>query len=121
MADSRMIIEDGIIAWFDGPEWDKVVQDEFESKAPNIEADARANAIWEDQTGAARAGLTATVQNDEGFVTLSLAHTVDYGIWLETIQSGRFAIIMSTLEQHYGPLFKDAAQAAFRARRGRNV
>lgn len=121
MADSRMIIEDGVIAWFEGPEWDEVVKDVFDRRRSDVEDYARGNAIWEDQTGAARAGLTAETENDQGFITLTLFHTVEYGVWLETIQSGRFAIIQRTLEANYGPIFNEAAEAAFRARRGRNV
>lgn len=63
-----------------------------------VEAYAQSNAPWADQTGAARAGLTASVDVDGGEVVLELAHSVDYGYWLEVIQDGTFAIIMPTLE-----------------------
>lgn len=46
----------------------------------------------------ARAGLGTDVYRDGLNVELVLFHTVDYGLWLETIQSGRFATIMPTLE-----------------------
>lgn len=63
-----------------------------------IETYARYNAPWADRSGMARSGLTASVDMEAGVVVLELAHTVDYGIWLELIQDGRFAIIMPTLE-----------------------
>lgn len=59
---------------------------------------AKANAPWEDRTGDARAGLNVDVQSDGDSILMSLYHTVDYGLWLEVIQSGNFAIIMPTLE-----------------------
>jgi hypothetical protein len=66
--------------------------------AEQLENYARFNAPWSDDTGAARAGLTAGVSIENGEVVIELAHTVDYGIWLETIQDGQFAIIMPTIE-----------------------
>lgn len=59
---------------------------------------ARANAPWEDRTGDARAGLNVSVDSDGDSIIMQLFHTVDYGLWLEVIQSGRFAIIMPTLQ-----------------------
>lgn len=59
---------------------------------------ARANAPWEDRTGDARAGLNVSVDSDGDSIVMQLFHTVDYGLWLEVIQSGRFAIIMPTLQ-----------------------
>lgn len=70
----------------------------MESGKERIESYAKFNAPWEDRTGAARDGLTASVDEDDGFIVLELAHTVDYGVWLETIEDGTFAIIMPTLE-----------------------
>lgn len=97
---SGMIIFDGI-----GPVLDVLVAttadnvlDEMERGREEIEWTAQANAPWSDITGAARQGLVADVYNDWGVIVIELAHSVDYGIWLELIQEGRFAIIMPTLE-----------------------
>jgi hypothetical protein len=65
---------------------------------------AKTNAPWEDRTGAARAGLDVAVQQDVEAIIIQLYHTVDYGLWLEVIQNGRFAIIMPTLERFAGPV-----------------
>jgi hypothetical protein len=116
-----MIIEDGIMAWFDGPEWDEVTLEVFQRLAPQVQQAAQANAIWEDQTGAARAGLVAGSFNDGGIITMALAHSVDYGVWLETIQNGRFAIIMRTLEEHAKMIAEETARAVAAARKGRNL
>jgi hypothetical protein len=60
---------------------------------------ARDNAPWEDQSGDARRGLTASVVADDEEMTLTLQHTVEYGIWLEIRWGGRYAIIVPTIEQ----------------------
>jgi hypothetical protein len=77
----------------------EAVQNRLLTEAENMEAYAQENAPWADRTGEARAGLTAEVDADRGNVYVSLFHTVEYGRWLETIQAGRFAIIMPTIEQ----------------------
>ena len=66
--------------------------------ASEVEAYAKANAPWSDRTGAARQGLTADVYEEFGEIVLELSHSVEYGVWLELIQNGNFAIIMPTLE-----------------------
>lgn len=67
---------------------------------------AQANAPWNDRSGLARSGLDTDVYEESGTVNLVLFHTVDYGLWLEVIQSGRFAIIMPTLEALAPEIFK---------------
>jgi hypothetical protein len=74
------------------------VMDAMEDGKEEVEQYARDNAPWADRTGQARNGLIASVYEDSGEIVLELAHTVDYGEWLELIQDGRFAIIMPTLE-----------------------
>ena len=71
----------------------------------DVEGYAQANAPWDDRTGEARANLTAEVTTEGDSVLLILSHGVDYGQWLETIQSGRLAIIMPTLEHFAAQIF----------------
>lgn len=66
---------------------------------------AKDNAPWEDRTGDARAGLDIDVDRTDLDIIIELFHTVDYGLWLEVIQSGRFATIMPTLERYSHELF----------------
>jgi hypothetical protein len=73
-----------------------------------VELYARSNAPWSDITGMARQGLTASVYQDGGEIVLELAHTEEYGYWLEVIQDGRFAIIMPTLETLAPEIIRDA-------------
>lgn len=60
-------------------------------------------APWTDRTGAARGGLNGTVSHSGsgpiGFKrhSITFAHGVDYGIWLEVANSGKFQIIMPTV------------------------
>lgn len=84
------------------------VAEAMQQGAEEIEAYARFNAPWTDQTGAARDGLTATVRVEGGQVILELSHTVEYGIWLELIQNGAYAIIMPTLEVLGPKVIQDA-------------
>lgn len=116
-----MTIRDGIIAWFDGPEWDDVALKAMKEAEDRILSFAKANAPWADRTGLARERLTTYTSNDDGTIILELYHGVDYGLWLETIQSGRFATIMPTLES-YAPFAFSMVTAAVRsARRGSNL
>lgn len=71
---------------------------------PVIEEQAKTNRPWNDQTGNAVQGLRAWVDDTDpdAIVILYLKHSVDYGVFLELKNSGRYAIIMPTLEQHYG-------------------
>lgn len=84
---------------------DKVIRT-LEDLASEIKAYAQDNAPWTDRTGEARAGLDTSVDREGDDVVLELFHTVDYGQWLETIQSGRFAIIMPTLEVYADQVFE---------------
>lgn len=68
----------------------------FDLLAPRAEAYAKANAPWTDRTALARASLTATVDVDGRTVALTVAHGVSYGIYLETMQDGRFAVVEPT-------------------------
>lgn len=115
----NVLIDDGIIVWFDGPEWDDVARQVFEQARGEVEEYARSNAPWEDRTGAARAGLTAEVSSSAGDVVMTLGHTVEYGLWLEVIQNGKFATIMPTLEVKAPQVISDAVDAIARARNGR--
>jgi hypothetical protein len=61
---------------------------------------AKSNAPWQDRTGDARRLLDVDVSQDAEAITIQLYHQVDYGLWLEVIHDGEFAIIMPTL-QHF--------------------
>jgi len=117
---SSFLIDDGIIVWFDGPEWDDVATKVFQDAADDVKSTAQTDAPWADRTGEARKGIDTDVAESKGDIVLTLFHTVDYGLWLEVIQSGRFATIMPTLEQKAPVILARAVDEISKARQGRN-
>jgi hypothetical protein len=87
-----------------------LAEEVLDDLSKDVEEYAKANAPWQDRTGAARLGLTSDVYREEDTIVLQLYHIVDYGVWLETIQGGRFAIIMPTLE-HFSKEAMDRCHA----------
>ena len=84
-----------------------------EKLAEDMVAYAQENAPWEDRTGNARAGLQSyVVWTGETQFTIFLSHGEDiyYGVWLEVMQGGRFAILVPTLE-HFAPQFSGYVRA----------
>lgn len=76
-------------------------------KAANSFADSitqwmKDSAPWEDVTGDARSRLTTTYEKSGDLYTFTLSHGVDYGYFLETMQSGKFSILTPALAQ-FGP------------------
>lgn len=71
---------------------------------------ARATAPWRDQTGNARNGLNAQAFSDGGSKGIVLSHAVEYGIYLETMQGGKYRVIMPTLEKMLPQVLKSAGQ-----------
>lgn len=113
MPKAGMVVVDTI-----GPNLDRLafgatagVMAHFETAAAEVEAYAKANAPWEDRTGMAREGLTASVYEEGGEIVLELAHSVDYGVYLELKDDGRYAIILPTLEA-LGPRIINSSSAA---------
>lgn len=85
--------------------------------ATAMQNDAQSNAPWEDRTSNARTGIFGTSEADfaNQVVTIYLSHgaTIDYGVWLElrggsegSPGSGKYAIIMRTMESHYEELMQ---------------
>ena len=66
------------------------------------EGKMKAEAPWTDRTGAARTGLFTDKFHagtlSKGVHKIVFGHSVDYGIWLEVANSGRYQIIMPTVK-----------------------
>lgn len=77
---------------------DRGLRHKVDDFAQEVEDYAKENAPWQDQTGAARDGLTAEARHRLNHYYIDLFHTVDYGIWLEIRFDGEYAIIQPTLE-----------------------
>jgi hypothetical protein len=71
-----------------------------EKKAFDIEAEAKKERPWNDQTGAAKAELSTSVSNPRpNIVRISLIHGVEYGVFLELAREKKYAIIEPTLNK----------------------
>lgn len=88
----------------------KYVQGVFQSgrhiayeRAEDMENWAKANAPWQDRTGDARERLHATVEETGPIGTIVLSHGVDYGLWLEVANQGRFAVIAPAID-YWAPI-----------------
>ncbi len=80
-----------------GPQIRVRLAKKLQAIAARLQDEMKSGAPWTDRTGAARGSLTARAQvtASEGIITL--AHGVDYGIWLEISNQGRYAIVGPTL------------------------
>jgi hypothetical protein len=78
--------------------------------ATEMQNQAKADAPWTDRTGNARTGIFGTSEADFGahIVTIYLSHsaTLTYPLFLEIGNSGKYAVIMRTMESHYEPLMQ---------------
>ena len=73
------------------------------TKASQIQAKMKVNRPWTDRTGMAKALLNAKVsQPNTNTVRITLAHGVDYGIWLELAHGKNYAVIAPTIRDE-GP------------------
>lgn len=73
------------------------------TKASELQAKMKVNRPWTDRTGMAKGMLNAKVsQPSSNIVRITLAHGVDYGIWLEIAHEKNYAIIAPTVREE-GP------------------
>lgn len=76
---------------------------------------AQDNAPWEDRTGEAREGLKTVVVTRGNVYSIFLGYSVDYGVFLETEDGGKWAIVLPTVERYAGVF---AARVRERVMRG---
>jgi hypothetical protein len=111
---------------------ERQVRREARTTVAEMEGYAKVHRPWQDRTGAARAGLRGFIEEQNNTISLVIAHSVDYGIYLElagggrfkallalvranpaaleTVQAGRYAILWPTV-QHYVPVLKQRLRA----------
>lgn len=77
----------------------EVMEEQAVKFAEELQEYAQKNAPWDNRTGDARAGLDTEVEATDRLLSVSLFHTVDYGIWLEIRWNGRYAIIIPSVEK----------------------
>ena len=70
------------------------------TKASELQAKMQVNRPWTDRTGLAKTLLNAKVsQPSLTIVRITLAHGVNYGIWLELAHEKNYAIIAPTIRE----------------------
>ena len=80
------------------------------SFAPKIEAHMKATASWVDRTGNLRASHYAAVERLVNEIAIYIDYGLDYGVYLEFKNAGRYAIIGPTLDK-FGPEIWAAVKA----------
>lgn len=78
-----------------------------DQRAADAERWMKQNAPWQDRTGAARAGLHTQVLESPGVlaeIVFSHDPNLDYPIWLEIANGGRYAIIAPAID-YWGAIF----------------
>lgn len=78
------------------------------TKAEEIQYKMKANRPWTDRTNMAKTLLNAKVsQPDKNTIRITLAHGVDYGIWLELAHGKNYAIIAPTIREEGPRIIED--------------
>ena len=78
------------------------------TKADEIQYKMKANRPWTDRTGLAKMLLSAKVsQPDKNTIRITLAHGVNYGIWLELAHGKNYAIIAPTIREEGPRIIED--------------
>lgn len=86
-----------------GPKFGALILMYASTKAAELEAKMKQNRPWTDRSNMAKATLNAKVSSPSiNVIRITLAHGVDYGIWLELANEKKYAIIGPTIEQE-GP------------------
>ena len=70
------------------------------TKADELEGKIKTKSPWTDRTSMAKQTLTARVsQPSQTKLRITLAHGVDYGVWLELAHSKNWAIVAPTIRE----------------------
>lgn len=77
-----------------------------------MEAYAKENAVWTDRTSNARQGLQGRARLDTDTVYAVIAHSVEYGKWLEIAHEEKYAILKQTINTHFDEFLKQAKKVA---------
>ncbi len=76
-------------------------------RAMLMEADAKIGAPWTDRTGNARSGLFGEVMAEKEAIKTRIAHSVEYGPYLELANSKKYAILEPTAQKHAPEYFTE--------------
>lgn len=70
----------------------------FQELAQLAETKGKAEAPWRDRTGNARRGLYGYAWKEGNKIYVSFNHSVYYGVFLELLNNGRYAILQPVME-----------------------
>lgn len=73
-------------------------------------ASARENAPWEDKTTHARDGLFGDARNVKDGLRVRISHSMEYGVYLELCNQGRYAILEPTVNKFADDFFREAEE-----------
>lgn len=86
-----------------GPKFGAMILMYASTKANELESKMKVNRPWTDRTNMAKVTLNAKVSQPSTFlIRITLAHGVEYGIWLELANGKNYAIIAPTIREE-GP------------------
>lgn len=91
---------------FFGDQIKNVVHDLTDAKFNEMVNYAKANAVWIDRTGNARKSIEQVDMSDGDTVRFYLTIGVDYGIWLEVANDGKYKILQPTLTVYEPEIMK---------------
>lgn len=74
--------------------------------AGNLEKEMKQDAPWQDRTGNARKGLKGSSAMDDDNITITVGHSVDYGVYLELADDGKYAILKPTADKNRDAIYK---------------
>lgn len=78
------------------------------TKSVEIESKMKVNRPWTDRTGMAKMMLSAKASRpNDDVIRITLAHGVEYGIWLELANEKNYAIIEPTVNEEGPRLVSD--------------
>ena len=78
------------------------------TKASELEYKMKQNRKWTDRTGMAKALLSARVsQPNNVTIRITLAHGINYGLWLELAHGKNYAIIEPTVREESPRIIED--------------
>ena len=78
------------------------------TKSRELESQMKTNRPWTDRTGMAKARLNSQVsQPASDRFRITLAHCVEYGLWLELAHNKNYAIIGPTIRQESPKILSD--------------
>lgn len=84
----------------------KKVHELADDIAREAEPDMKTNAPWTNRTGNARRTLSTDTEKGDEQTVINFRHGVEYGIWLELKNGGRFSIVSPTVRKYSGVVMR---------------